>query len=55
MTRLLPVIIDDDGQGTNSAESGGDEDNGNDDLLFTKMPPRQCIHNKKMNILCVFL
>jgi len=36
MTRLPPVIIDDDGQGANSVESGGDEDNGNDNLLFAK-------------------
>jgi hypothetical protein len=53
-TQLPPAIIDDDGQGANSAESGGDEDNGGDDLLFAKMPPRPCIHNKKMNILRVF-
>jgi hypothetical protein len=31
MTQLPHVIIDDDGQGANSAESGGDKDNGNDD------------------------
>ena len=54
-TRLPPVIIDDDGQVANSAESDGDKDNGDENSLFAKMPPRPCIHNKKMNILCVFL